>query len=190
MIEDVMVVPTEELAPWLTRGIITGDAKTILGIIDARHSFLSRPVAEVSPAFRQIIPYVVISHEDQTFLLRRTSKQTESRLHHKMSLGIGGHINPGHSVMEGLTKELEEEVRIDDRYELTFAGILNDDSTDVGRVHLGLVYFLRASSNRVSVLETEKMVGEWAGAARLAESRESMESWSQIVYDELLTPRC
>ena len=104
-----------------------------------------------------------------------------------MSIGIGGHINPGHDIIEGLRQELDEEIAIDDDYELEFAGIINDASTDVGRVHLGIVYLLRASTKNVRVLETEKMTGEWMQRSALAPLRESMESWSQIAYDALLT---
>src|SRR6185436_3445956 len=120
------------------------------------------------------------------FTLQRTAKQTEARLHHKVSIGIGGHINPGHDLIDGLQKELDEEVRIDGDYELRFAGILNDESTEVGRVHLGAVFLLDSTTRDVVVVETEKMRGEWMPRARLAEVREAMETWSQIVYDEIL----
>ena len=96
---------------------------------------------------------VILGHGDAYFLLRRTRKQNEARLHDKLSLGIGGHINPGLDLLGGLQQELNEEVQIDDPYTLDFAGILNDESTEVGRVHLGAVYLLHASTDRVHVLE-------------------------------------
>lgn len=185
--EQVMVVATEKLRPYFTTTLIRHDTKAILDLIEQEHTFLDRPVAEVSEEWRQIIPYVVIRHGDDVFVLERTSKQTEARLHHKLSLGIGGHINPGHDLMAGLRKELEEEVHVGSEYALTFAGILNDESTDVGRVHLGAVFLLEASSPAVTVLETEKMRGSWRPCAGLAAAREAMESWSQVVYDELLS---
>ncbi|HEX6642639.1 MAG TPA: NUDIX domain-containing protein, partial [Thermoanaerobaculia bacterium] len=116
--------------------------------------------------------------------LQRTQKQTESRLHHKLSLGIGGHINPDTpDLFDGLQKELEEEVEVVGDYDLTFVGILNDDTTDVGRVHLGAVYVLDAHDGVVNVRETEKMSGRWVPRHELPQHREAMESWSQIVYD-------
>jgi predicted NUDIX family phosphoesterase len=158
----------------------------LLHLIATNHFFIDRDTAEVSPQYRQIIPYVVIRHGDECFALVRTRKQTEARLHDKMSLGIGGHINPGHDLQAGLQKELDEEVRIGGTHTLTFAGILNDESTEVGRVHLGAVYLLDTSTRDVEVLETEKMRGEWIPRAALSESRDAMESWSQIVLDEVL----
>ena len=190
MTEQVMVVERSELARYIDRrkfDLIRDDLDEILEIISEKHFFIDRPTAEQSPQYKQIIPYVVIRHSDSFFLLQRTSRQTESRLHHKLSLGIGGHINPDSpTVLGGLQKELEEEVGVDGDYEVSFAGILNDDTTDVGRVHLGAVYVLDAATPKVTIRETEKMTGSWVARAELASMREQMETWSQIVYDHFI----
>ena len=181
-----MVVEREMLAPFLVeRGFLGDEADAVFDRIVDLHFFIDRPTAEVSPEYKQIIPYVVIRRGDSYFLLQRTPKQTETRLHHKLSLGIGGHINPDTpDLLDGLQKELEEEVSIAGDYELTFAGILNDDTTDVGRVHLGVVYFLDTDSE-VTVRETEKMTGRWAARSEVRLLRESLESWSAIVLDRI-----
>ena len=188
--EDVMVVPAADLAPLIAGrsfDLIREDAATILEVIKSRHSFIAREIAEQSPEFRQIIPYVLIRHLSRFFLLTRTSKQTEARLHHKLSLGIGGHINPDTpTILGGLKKELEEEVEIRAPYELQLLGIINDESTDVGKVHLGVAYALEVPTPEVAVRETEKMSGRWAEHSELAGVRERMETWSQIVYDKAI----
>jgi len=183
--EQVMVVERETLEGFLIEyGLVHDHTDEILDAITEQHFFIDRPTAEISPQYKQIIPYVLIRHDDAYFLLRRTPKQTEARLHHKLSLGIGGHINPDTpDLFDGLQKELEEEVEVVGDYDLTFVGILNDDTTDVGRVHLGAVYVLDALDGTVHVRETEKMSGRWVARAELAEHREAMETWSQIVYD-------
>ncbi|HKS23063.1 MAG TPA: NUDIX domain-containing protein [Thermoanaerobaculia bacterium] len=186
MSESVMVVATEALRPFLNASFIRDRADDVLDLIAEEHTFIDRPLAERSPEWRQIIPYVVIRNGDAVFTLRRTTKQTEERLHHKVSIGIGGHVNPGHDLIDGLQKELDEEVRIAGDYELRFAGIINDESTEVGRVHLGACFVLEAPSRDVVVVETEKMHGEWMPRAELGSVREAMETWSQIAYDELL----
>jgi predicted NUDIX family phosphoesterase len=180
-----MVVEREALAEFLVEcGLVQERTDEILDVITEQHLFLDRPTAETSPRYKQIIPYVLIRHDDAYFLLQRTQKQTEARLHHKLSLGIGGHINPDTpELLDGLQKELEEEVEVVGDYDLSFVGILNDDTTDVGRVHLGAVYVLDAHRGEVNVRETEKMSGRWVKRAKLAEHREAMETWSQIVYD-------
>jgi predicted NUDIX family phosphoesterase len=186
MNEDVMVVETALLRPFFTSQLVRDHTNAILDVIAANHTFIPRAKAEVSPEWKQIIPYVVIRHRDDYFVLQRTAKQTEARLHHKVSLGIGGHINPGHSLMEGLRKELDEEVDVRAQFGLEFVGILNDDSTDVGRVHLGAVYVLDAREPSVTVKETDKMTGRWMPRGDLTGVREAMETWSQIVYDEFI----
>jgi len=189
MNEEVMVVETSRLVP-LFRGrgldLIRDDADAILDVIKGHHFFVARADAEAEPKWRQIIPYVVVMHADDVFTLRRLRKQTEARLHDKVSIGIGGHINPGHDLLAGLQKELDEEVAVEDPYELEFAGMLNDESTEVSRVHLGAVYVLRASSASVHVRETEKMTGSFVSRRELAAMRAAMETWSQVVYDVLL----
>ena len=188
MIEQVMVVERERLASFLVeRGLVRERLDEALDVILDGHFFLDRPTAEVSPQYKQIIPYVVIRHDQSYFLLKRTTKQTEARLHHKLSLGIGGHINPDTpELLAGLHKELEEEVNVAGDYDLSFVGILNDDTTEVGSVHLGAVYVLDAHDANVTVRETDKMTGRWAPLAELPALREQMESWSQIVYDSLI----
>lgn len=188
MTEQVMVVERERLAPFLVeRGLMRERLDEVLDVILDGHFFLDRPTAEVSPQYKQIIPYVVIRNDGAYFLLQRTQKQTEARLHHKLSLGVGGHINPDTpDLLDGLHKELEEEVHVAGDYDLTFVGILNDDSTEVGSVHLGAVYTLDAHDRNVTVRETEKMTGRWEEASSLAGMRADMETWSQIVYDSYI----
>ncbi len=188
MTEQVMVVEREALGSFLVeRGLVREETDQVLDLIVERHFFLDRPTAEVSPQFKQIIPYVLIRNDDAYFLLQRKQKQTEARLHHKLSLGIGGHINPDTpELLDGLRKELEEEVHVEGDYDLSFVGILNDDTTDVGRVHLGAVYVLDTFDRNVTVRETEKMTGRWVAREELGAHREAMETWSQIVYDAII----
>jgi len=188
MSEQVMVVAREDIAAFLAeRGLIRERTDEILDVINERHFFIDRPTAETSPQYKQIIPYVVIRHGEAFYLLQRTQKQTEARLHHKLSIGVGGHINPDTpELLDGLQKELEEEVDVAGDYDLSFVGILNDDSTEVGSVHLGAVFVLEAHDASVQVRETEKMSGRWVDARDLSQHREMMETWSQIVYDDFI----
>jgi len=183
--EQVMVVERKALGEKLIeRGLLLDNTDAMLDTIVEHHFFIDRPDAERSPQYKQIIPYVLIRHGDDWYLLQRTANQTEARLHHKLSLGIGGHINPDTpELLDGLQKELEEEVNVEGDYDLTFVGILNDDTTEVGQVHLGAVFVLDALDGTVSIRETDKMTGRWVPRDELAAHREAMETWSQIVYD-------
>jgi predicted NUDIX family phosphoesterase len=197
MAEDVLVVLNELLKEYVSDDekncLIRGRKLQILTAILEDHTFMPRNIAEYDYNYKQVIPYVILRHDKSYLLLKRTSKQTESRLHDKYSLGIGGHINPiattslaGDIILHGLFKELNEEVFINKPGKLEFLGVINDESSSVSRVHLGLVYIIELLSSEYKILESEKMSGQWASADELAAYYDMMETWSQIVYDNFV----
>ncbi len=151
-----------------------------------------RDLAEIDFSFKQVIPYLYVQYESDILLYRRTKKQTETRLHEKLSIGIGGHINPidtvddSDAIIEGLKRELEEEITIKLESEPEFMGFINDDLSEVGKVHLGLVFRASAESRDFKVEEFDKMRCDWASQDQIKSSYEGMETWSQIVYNSLL----
>ena len=197
MAEDVLVVRRELLEEYVSDNentrLIRRRKLQLLNAILENHTFMPRNLAEHDFNFKQVIPYVLLQHDKSYLLLKRTSKQTESRLHDKYSLGIGGHINPiltassaGNIILHGLFKELNEEVLIEKPGNLEFLGVINDESSSVSRVHLGLVYILEPLSSEYKILEREKMSGQWASVDELAAYYDMMETWSQIVYDNVI----
>ena len=189
--ENVLVVPTPSLGDIIaTNGLITGREKEVLDLISREGTFLARPVAEESPEYRQIIPYVAIVRGDEVFATRRLNKGGESRLHGRVSLGVGGHINEidqadGQWLMNCLRREVEEEVDIADYGTLTLRGLINDSADAVGNVHLGF-FFTLTTTGDVFVRETEKLEGDFMPMAELRSHTGNMESWSEIVTEELL----
>jgi len=192
--ENVLVVPATKIAPFLTGVFSSANLQNALEFILGNHSFRSRDLVENDPSFKQIIPYVLIAHQEQYLLTQRTSRQTESRLHGKYSIGIGGHINdlekPGATedvIQAGLERELTEEVELrGKRVSLNLSGIISDDSTPVGSVHLGLVFVLHTDSPEFAVRETELMTAQWAPVEMLREKLALMESWSQIAFENVI----
>ena len=166
--EDVLVVKTEKLKDYIHGrvGLLTDKREAMLDIIIHEHEFIPRPAAEEDPSYRQIIPYVVLLQEGRVFTTRRLNKGGEARLHGKISVGIGGHINPVDELdpervlMRGLERELHEEVAIEMMGELVPQGVINDDTNSVGSVHLGLCFTMEVAGN-VSVNETDKLTGAW-----------------------------
>jgi predicted NUDIX family phosphoesterase len=199
MPEKVLAVPASCLwdrIAYVDKGLITEGIEQITTLVDRFGVFVDRPEAEVDPGFKQIIPYAVIRQPGgYFFLLQRKSAQSEQRLHNKLSLGVGGHINPSEVasgsdlVREGLTREISEELYIAPGYREHLVGLINDDTTDVGRVHLGVLFEIDSASSEVSVRETHKMDGAWALIGQLGQNYESLETWSQIVFDFYLYPR-
>jgi predicted NUDIX family phosphoesterase len=191
--EQVLVVKREELDQYLPgETFITQEMSDIMAFILERYHFAPRAEAEYDKNLKQIIPYVIIQQKECFYLLRRLNKQTETRLHDRLSLGIGGHINPVEkqnevlSIIEaGMYRELNEEVSIEKIVDLKCVGILNDTSGGVSDYHLGVVYLLQAEGN-VYVRETEKMEGTWAMLPELESAFQQLETWSQIVVEKLL----
>ena len=185
--EKVLVVKTEKLAKYISgkTGLLTADREEMLDIIVNHHEFMDRPAAEEDPSYKQIIPYVVLTQKGRVFSTRRLNKGGESRLHGKLSIGIGGHINPVDEtdrrsvLMKGLERELDEEVYIQHRGELVPRGFINDDGNGVGAVHLGLCFSMEVEGE-VSVKETEKLSGAWMSLQELKAEYHNMETWSQI----------
>jgi predicted NUDIX family phosphoesterase len=156
--------------------------------------FLSRPKAENDPVHKQIIPYVLIAHGHKVLHYVRGKKAGEQRLVAKGSIGIGGHLNDTDESLfawdeaayrGGVEREVNEEVRIGCAFDDKVVALLNDDSTEVGRVHLGVVHVFKLAEPKVE--KREAMITNLAFLSRdeLSTRRDSLETWSQLCLDSL-----
>ncbi len=191
MVEQVLVVPRADLFG-LTHnphGFETRNLGFYRDRIAKFARFVDRPPAEEDPSLKQIIPYAMVRCGRRILTLTRLAKQTEKRLHNKMSIGVGGHINPDGGMEEiverGLRRELDEELDIRAETKIRPVGYINDDSSPVGSVHFGLVFEVQAATEDVKVRETELMEGGFRDAAELAPLSERMETWSKFLVDQL-----
>lgn len=190
--ERVLVVRREDIFPdgaW--HGFVSDDLERHQSVIRERHFFKRRSEVEDDPNFQQIITYVVFRHGDRYFLTHRLRASSEKRLRKQYSLGLGGHINPGDleagdPILDGLRREWAEEVDYDGKFEARLLGLLNDDSSPVSKVHLGVVFLVDGDSPNISIRETTKLAGELLTLGEMRIYYLGMESWSQMVYDRLL----
>lgn len=165
------------------------------GRIREKGFFVERRWAEQDSSFKQVIPYVLVTHGDEVLLLQRKDTGGEARLHGKLSIGVGGHINPidgvdGACVLEeGCRRELEEELTFDTSFALEPRGVINDESGDVGSVHFGLVQVARCETPDVAIRETDQLEGSFVGRAALkelaAKEPERFETWSALIIQHL-----
>ena len=189
--EQVLVVDRAALEAKLGGKIFTTDGiAAIRQFLLTQHFFLPREQAEYDSTMKQIIPYVLLRRGGAYFLLRRLKKQTETRLHDKLSLGVGGHINPTEEAAAdpleaGLRRELAEEVDVPRVLSLTCVGVLNETTGGVSDYHAALVYVLE-TDGEVTVRETEKMSGTWATPDQLEAVRDQLETWSQLALDAVI----
>lgn len=191
--ELVLVVPTKLLRDLgLFQGLST-DWKRYdpLFAADAAH-FMPRAQAEEDPEFKQFIPYVVLRCGRQIFHYRRGKKGTETRLHALRSIGVGGHINPVDGsgfdgfFVSALLRELNEEVALPPGPpRLSPLGLINDDSTPVGQVHLGVVHILDLDSPSVTPREAALAGAGFDLVENLWNERDAFETWSRFVLERL-----
>ncbi len=191
--EHVLVIRREDVFPdgaW--HGFVDEGLERIKQVIREGSFFMPRSDVEEDPSYQQIIPYVVFRHRDRYFLTRRLKASSEKRLRQQYSLGIGGHINPGDleggdPVYDGLRREFQEEVVYDGSFEATLLGLINDESSPVSKVHLAVVFLLDGDRDAIAIRETDKLSGELLTLDEMRIFYLSMESWSQMVYDRLLS---
>lgn len=158
--------------------------------------FMERPLAEEDPNFKQIIPYAIFTHAGRILSYVRGSKSGEQRLAAKRSIGIGGHMNDTDTDHAGfdltayrkaLAREIAEELQISTPYQERPVALLNDDSTEVGRVHLGVVHVFECETDSIQCGEAVITDLRFLSRSELQEQRDSLETWSQICFDHLDT---
>ena len=185
--ELVLVVPRALVVPdpgW--RGVRPGGLEALEGAMVAAGRFAARAAVEDDPSQKQVIPYLVLRDGSDIFLMRRTRAGADARLHDRWSIGIGGHLNPGDGGLAGgLAREWREELVAAFEPEFSFLGLLNDDESEVGRVHLGAVFAADAGGRTVAVRETHKLEGRFASPAAVRAVYGAMETWSQLTWDVL-----
>jgi predicted NUDIX family phosphoesterase len=159
--------------------------------------FMPRSQAEADPEYKQLIPYVIMTHGNKYLTYVRGKRAGETRLVGNRSIGIGGHINPVDDEVPlfdadfrrmyriAVEREVAEEVSVEANHTDRIVALLNDDSNEVGQVHLGVVHYWTLDSCKVE--RKEQMITQMAfmGIDELQEVRDSMETWSQLCFDGL-----
>ena len=156
--------------------------------------FIHRELAEDDPTHKQIIPYAIFKHGDKFLRYLRGKKSGEQRLASKSSIGIGGHINQDDfnssslekdTYLTGIEREINEELIINCDYNNLPIALINDDSNDVGQVHLGVVHLFDLESDQVEAGEANIENLEFLSSDDLLREKDNLESWSQICVDHL-----
>ncbi len=185
--EQVLVVARALLpdaADWY--GLRTDGLTACLELIAREGRYAPRAAMEHDPGFKQVIPYIVVRDGDRYFLMRRTRAGADQRLHDRWSIGVGGHLNPGDGDLHGgLLREWREELEADFDPAFEPLALLNDDTTDVGSVHLGVVFVADARGRPVDVRERDKLRGSFASAEDVAAVADDLETWSRLVFEAM-----
>ncbi len=188
-LESILVVKREHLfhdGDW--HGLKPVDFDHYLALITKHQEFQPRGIMETNPRYKQIIPYLIFRHNGSYFLMERHAKASEQRLKSKLSLGIGGHIRKEDmnesSIFDWARREFHEEVAYTGKLEIKPLGILNDDSNEVGRVHIGFVFLLEGNSPHIAI-KSELQSGSLVSLDECKLLQDRMETWSQMALTYL-----
>lgn len=186
MPEEVFCLPTDRL-PEPNPDVLPLDEALYTFIVE-KGEFRARDSVETDESYRQIIPYAVLQKEDRIFLVERLKAGSEARLHNRLSLGLGGHINPvdhanARDPIEGaLARELREELHLG-AFFAEAVGLIHRAETVVERVHTGILYRVKIpSEEEVAVRETHKLAGGFVKWQEVEEVEGRLELWSQAAY--------
>lgn len=195
-LDRILVVPSAVLDELGRFQGFSNDVDRYLDVLLAPGTASFRPRAEMEPdpSFKQIIPYVVFRCGSAIFCYTRGTSQGEKRLHQKRSLGVGGHVDEpdagGRTTIEAymtaLRRELDEEVEVSSPGVLHQIGMINDDATPVGQVHLGIVHLFELEHPGVKPRESGLAEAGFVELAEIQEDRDRFETWSQICLDGFL----
>jgi predicted NUDIX family phosphoesterase len=154
--------------------------------------YLNRSDAEKDKRYKQLIPYVLIMCNGKILRYRRGKGGGETRLHGLFSVGIGGHISEEDNGLfskavgyeEGMRRELLEEVDIEEMQSAPVA-VINDDSTEVGYVHFGVVHVLHVANENVAGRRSGIVAPEFIPIADASKDPSVYESWSRLCVENL-----
>ncbi len=195
--EQVMVVKTSLLHDCgYFQGFCAETEKYLESLLDQSNTrYLPRGDMEEDPSFKQLIPYCIFQYVDESgtkhvFQYTRGDGGGESRLRTKKSVGIGGHISTldadDHSPYdEGMRRELDEEISIETEYSQSLVGLINDDQTEVGKVHLGIVHLFNVQQPKIQSREADISDSGFIPVSEILSDLDSYESWSSICVTSL-----
>ncbi len=192
--ENILVVRRSLLEQLgMFQGLCFDAARYLPALLSRENNFFTpREPAETNPSLKQLIPYVLIVHGDTVFHYVRGKKSGEQRLVAKGSVGIGGHMNDGDEGLFSLDhdaynaavqREVAEEMFIESSFTNHIVALLNDDSNDVGKVHLGVVHIFRLAEDKARKRESVITGAGFLPIAELHRRRDTLETWSQFCMD-------
>ena len=194
--ENVLVIPRslfDKLGAF--EGFNTQASDYLPSILNPDNNFfIKRDDAEEDPSHKQIIPYAIFHHQDRILRYYRGGGSGEKRLAAKGSIGIGGHINDTDfaaasldrdTYTVGIEREIEEELKIDCSYSQKIIGLINDDSNEVGQVHLGVVHLVSLENESVEANEDNITGLSFISLKELKQNPEDLETWSALCLDSL-----
>ena len=187
--EKILVVKKNILFAYqTTQGIKPINFERYQKLITKHQEFLWRSKVEENTNYKQIIPYLVFTHDNKFFVMKRKSDASETRLQNKLSLGIGGHIKKQDlkkaSIIDWSQREFDEEVNYKGALDIKTLGILNDETDAVGQVHTGFVFMLHGDNANITI-RSEHKEGYMLTLEECIAQLNQFENWSKFIINYL-----
>ena len=193
----IIGIPREAALPYgawrgFKRFASVEDGLVEIARLDLVGSARPRRELELDPEWKQPIPYAIALYtaegERQLFWMDRLAGGSDRRLHGRASFGVGGHIGAEDGgILAALEREWSEEVETAALPRFTPLGLLNDDSDEVGRVHLGIVFLAELFSPEIAVREREKLAGSLVSVESAVARASELEGWSAALISHIAT---
>lgn len=189
IIASILVIERKHIPePLLKQGFNPAPESLVKSLLEnPQLFFMQRDLAENDPNYKQLIPYVVFQSPKGFFSYQRGKASSETRLRMLRSLGVGGHIEKEdgdigqNSYFKGLWRELKEEVGIDPSNNIKLLGFINDDSNEVGKVHLGIVHLYQLETSDLESKELNLTDCKFSIISKIKEEEEFFETWSRLL---------
>jgi predicted NUDIX family phosphoesterase len=193
----IIGIPREAALPYgawrgFKRFASVEDGLVEIARLDLVGSARPRRELELDPEWKQPIPYAIALYtaegERQLFWMDRLAGGSDRRLHGRASFGVGGHVGADDGgILAALEREWSEEVETAALPRFTPLGLLNDDSDEVGRVHLGIVFLAELFSPEIAVREREKLAGSLVSVKSAVARAGELEGWSAALISHIAT---
>ncbi len=188
---NILVVPREEIKNPNTFWEFSQEE---LNLILEKSELKWRADMEEDKSYKQFIPYIAVISKGKLLTYRRTPKGTETRLHDKYSLGVGGHVDEYENLsgmdllVDATLREIEEEIGVKvTKDQVNFVGFINDESDNVGIYHIGIAAILNLDSLNLNLGETDILDNrEFMSKTQVKEIYDKLENWSKTFFDKYL----
>lgn len=150
----------------------------------------------------QFVSVFIVHDGERVVTHKRAKRLPESRLHDEYSVMFGGHVlsedlsslfNPFDVVSQSgfILRELEEEIHLGETSRVTPVGLIYDDSRDVSKQHIGLVFTVRTNTGNYTIGEKGFLVDHRVESISDIKNRiADFENWSVTLinnFDEILS---
>lgn len=159
--------------------------------------FIDRFAAESDARYKQIVSYVIIKHGDQILEFDRSEvNETGEYVDGHRSIGFGGHVqerdynlltmmNNDSGYSASVRREILEEAGIDVDHancRLEMIGILNDDSTPLGKNHFAFVHLLEVATPQFTLNPEEYGISnlQFSPLSQVSTKFHLYEYWSKL----------